>query len=140
MKHHITKTFAVLALGAMLLAGCGKENTDLIIGKWANTAQSVETTIAGQENIPEGYLYMEFTSSKVLVSDQRADCLAEWHSYTLTKDSGKQLLEIEGGCHGGRFVVEELTRDKLVLGPETHNIDMDFHYIMKRYDTSKQGD
>lgn len=140
MKHNIIKSLAVVALGAMLLAGCGKENTDLIIGKWANTAQSVEITIAGQENIPEGYICMEFTSSKVLVSDQRVDCLPEWHSYTLTKESGKQLLEIEGGCHGGRFVVEELTRDKLVLGPETHNIDMDFHYIMKRYDTSKQGD
>ncbi len=142
MKHNIIKSLAAIALGALLLTSCGKDNKDneALIGKWANTAQSVEITIAGQENIPEGYICMEFTNGKVLVSDQRADCLPEWHSYTLTKESGKQLLEIDGGCHGGRFVVEELTRDKLVLGPETHNIDWDFHYIMKRLDTSKQGD
>ena len=147
MQHHIIKsllfsaslskvhrTFFTLALGAMLLTGCGKDNNDngTIIGKWANTAQSCEITIAGQENIPEGYICMEFTDSKVLVSDQRANCLQEWHKYTLSKEDGKQLLEIEGGCHSGIFVVEELTGDKLVLAPEHHEIDMDFRYIMKR--------
>ncbi len=147
MQHHIIKsllfsaslskvhrTFFTLALGAMLLMGCGKDNKDngTIVGKWANTAQSYEITIAGQQNIPEGYICMEFTDSKVLVSDQRANCLAEWHKYTLSKEDGKQLLEIEGGCHSGIFVVEELTNDKLVLAPEHHDIDMDFRYIMKR--------
>ena len=134
MQHHIIKSLAVLALGAMLLTGCGKDNKDneTIIGKWTNTAQSNEITIAGQQNIPEGYICMEFTDSKVLVSDQRANCLAEWHKYTLSKEDGKQLLEIKGGCHAGIFVVEELTNDKLVLAPEHHDIDWDFHYIMKR--------
>lgn len=134
MQHHIIKSLAVLALGAMLLTGCGKDNKDneTIIGKWTNTAQSNEITIAGQQNIPEGYICMEFTDSKVLVSDQRANCLAEWHKYTLSKEDGKQLLEIEGGCHAGIFVVEELTNDKLVLAPEHHDIEWDFHYIMKR--------
>lgn len=134
MKHHIIKTLAAIALGAMLLTSCGKDNKDngTIIGKWTNTAQSNEITIAGQQNIPEGYICMEFTDSKVLVSDQRANCLQEWHKYTLSKEDGKQLLEIEGGCHSGIFVVEELTSDKLVLAPEHHDIDWDFHYIMKR--------
>ena len=134
MQHHIIKSLAVLVLGAMLLTGCGKDNKDngTIIGKWVNTAQSNEITIAGQQNIPEGYICMELTDSKVLVSDQRANCLAEWHKYTLSKEDGKQLLEIEGGCHAGIFVVEELTNDKLVLAPEHHDIDWDFHYIMKR--------
>ena len=133
MKHNIIKSLAVVALGAMLLAGCGKENTDLIIGKWANTAQSAEITIAGQENIPEGYICMEFTDSQVWVSDQRANCLPEWHGYTLSKESGKQLLKIEGGCYNGRvFVVEKLTSDKLVLAPYSSSIDWDFRYIMKR--------
>lgn len=130
----VHRTFFTLALGAMLLTSCGKDNKDngTIIGKWFNTAQSNEITIAGQQNIPEGYICMEFTDSKVLVSDQRANCLAEWHKYTLSKEDGKQLLEIEDGCHAGIFVVEELTNDKLVLAPEHHNIDWDFHYIMKR--------
>jgi hypothetical protein len=147
MQHHIIKsllfsaslskvhrTFFTLALGAMLLTSCGKDNKDngTIIGKWANMAQSNEITIAGQQNIPEGYICMEFTDSKVLVSDQRANCLHEWHKYTLSKEDGKQLLEIEGGSHSGIFVVEELTSDKLVLAPEHHDIDWDFHYIMKR--------
>ena len=134
MKHHIIKSLAAIIMGAMLLAGCGKNNKDneALIGKWFNTAQSYEITIAGQQNIPEGYISMEFTDSKVWISDSRTDCLPEWHKYTLSKESGKQLLEIEGGCHSGIFVVEELTSDKLVLAPEHHEIDMDFRYIMKR--------
>lgn len=131
---HIIKSLVALALGAMLLTSCGKDNKDneALIGKWYNTAQSYEITIDGRQNIPEGYIYMEFTDDKVLVSDQRTDCLAEWHKYSLSEESGKQLLEIEGGCHSGIFVVEELTSDKLVLAPEHHEIDMDFRYIMKR--------
>ena len=130
--HNIIKTIAALALGAMLLAGCGKDN-ETLIGKWSNTSQSYEITIGGQEYLPKGCIYMEFTDSKVLISDSRTDCLAEWHNYTLSKESGKQLLEIEGGCYNGRvFVVEKLTSDKLVLAPRTQNIDWDFRYIMKR--------
>jgi hypothetical protein len=76
---------------------------------------------------------MEFTDSKVLVSDQRTDCLAEWHNYTLSEKSGKQLLEIEGGCYKGMvFVVEKLTSDELVLAPFSSGADWDFRYIMKR--------
>ena len=135
MKHNIIKSLAAIALGAMLLTSCGKDNKDneALIGKWANTAQSCEITIAGQENIPEGYIYMEFTDDKVLVSDQRTDCLAEWHKYSLSEESGKQLLEIKGGCYKGRvFVVEKLTSDELVLAPFSSGADWDFRYIMKR--------
>ena len=59
----VHRTFFTLALGAMLLTSCGKDNKDngTIIGKWANTAQSNEITFAGQQNIPEGYICMEFT-------------------------------------------------------------------------------
>ena len=133
MKNDIIKSLVALALGALLLTSCGKDNKDneALIGKWANTAQSCEITIAGQENIPEGYICMEFTDDKVLVSDSRTNCLAEWHNYTLSKESGKQLLEIEGGCHGGIFVVEELTNGKLVLAPFSSGADWDFRYIMK---------
>ena len=132
MKHHIIKSLAALIMGAMLLAGCGKSN-ETLIGKWVNTAQSYEITIAGQAYIPEGYICMEFTGSKVWISDSRTDCLAEWHNYTLSKESGKQMLEIEGGCYDGMvFVVKKLTSDELVLAPRTQNIDWDFRYIMKR--------
>lgn len=135
MKHNIIKSLAALTLGALLLTSCGKDNKDneALIGKWTNTAQSYEIAIDGRQNIPEGYIYMEFTDDKVLVSDSRTDCLAEWHNYTLSKESGKQLLEIEGGCYKGRvFVVEKLTSDELVLAPFSSGADRDFRYIMKR--------
>ena len=135
MKHNIIKSLAALALGALLLTSCGKDNKDneALIGKWTNTAQSYEITIDGRQNIPEGYIYMEFTDDKVLVSDSRTDCLAEWHNYTLSKESGKQLLEIKGGCYKGRvFVVEKLTSDELVLAPLSSGADWDFRYIMKK--------
>ena len=133
MQHNIIKSLAALALGAALLfVACSKDNNDLLVGKWVNTAQSYDITIDGQQNIPEGYIYMEFTDDKVLVSDSRTDCLAEWHNYTLSKESGKQLLEIEGGCYKGRvFVVEKLTSDELVLAPFSSGADWDFRYIMK---------
>lgn len=139
MKHNIIKSLAALALGALLLTSCGKDNKDngTIIGKWTNTAQSYEITIDGRQNIPEGYIYMEFTDDKVLVSNSRTDCLAEWHNYTLSKESGKQLLEIKGGCYKGRvFVVEKLTSDELVLAPFSSGADWDFRYIMKRHEGS----
>ena len=134
MKKNIIKSIAALMMGTMLLAGCGKDNKDneALIGKWYNTAQSYEITISGREDIPEGYIYMEFTDDKVWVSDSRTDCLAEWHKYSLSEKDGKQLLEIEGGCHGGIFVVEELTNDKLVLAPFSSGADWDFRYIMKK--------
>ena len=135
MKHNIIKSLAALALGALLLTSCGKDNKDneALIGKWTNTAQSYEITIDGRQNIPEGYIYMEFTDDKVLVSDSRTDCLAEWHKYSLSEESGKQLLEIEGGCYKGRvFVVEKLTSDELVLAPLSSGADWDFRYIMKK--------
>lgn len=136
MKHNIIKSLAALALGALLLTSCGKDNKDNEappIGKWTSTAQSYEITIDGRQNIPEGYINMEFTDDKVWVSDSRTDCLAEWHNYTLSKESGKQLLEIKGGCYKGRvFVVEKLTSDELVLAPFSSGADWDFRYIMKR--------
>ena len=132
MKKNIIKSLVALTLGALLLTSCGKDN-DALIGKWSNTSQSYEITIGGQEYLPKGCICMEFTDSKVLISDSRTDCLAEWHRYTLWKESGKQLLEIEGGCYNGRiFVVEKLTSDELVLAPKHHENDRDFRYIMKR--------
>lgn len=134
MKHNIIKSLSALIMGALLLTSCGKDNKDneALIGKWTNTAQSYEITIDGRQNIPEGYICMEFTDDKVWVADSRTDCLAEWHKYSLSEESGKQLLEIEGGCHGGIFVVEELTNDKLVLAPFSSGADWDFRYIMKK--------
>lgn len=135
MKHNIIKSLSALIMGALLLTSCGKDNKDneVLIGKWTNTAQSYEITIDGRQNITDGYIYMEFTDDKVLVSDSRTDCLAEWHIYTLSKESGKQLLEIEGGCYKGRvFVVEKLTSDELVLAPFSSGADWDFRHIMKR--------
>lgn len=133
MTHKNIKFLAAIIMGAMLLTGCGKDN-ETLIGKWYNTAQSYEITIDGQQNIPEGYISMEFTDSKVWISDSRIDCLAEWHNYTLSKESGKQILEIKGGCFGERYVIEELTNNKLVLINEHPNIDWDYKYIMKRYE------
>ena len=136
MKHRNVKFLAALLGAALFFAACGKDNTDLLVGLWTNTAQSYEITIAGQAYIPEGYICMEFTDSKVLTSDYRTDCIATWNGYTLTKKDGKQLLEIDGGCYDGQvFVIEKLTNDKLVLANEHSNIDMDFKYIMKRYES-----
>ena len=80
---------------------------------------------------------MEFTNDKVWILDSRTDCLPAWHSYTLTKESGKWLLEIQGGCYDGRvFMVEKLTNDELVLSPSSHGVDRNFRYIMKRDESS----
>ncbi len=48
MKHNIIKSLVALALGALLLTSCGKDNKDneALIGKWTNTAQSYEVTIS----------------------------------------------------------------------------------------------
>lgn len=133
MRKRVIQAISLLLMGAMMIVACKKDNTDLIIGKWANTAQSYEITIAGQEYIPAGYIAMEFTTDSVWVVDSRVDCLAEWHPYTLSKVDGKLLLEIDGGCHAGQFVVEELSENKLVLAPESSSIDWDFRYIMTCY-------
>lgn len=133
MKHRNIKFIAALMMGAtMLFAACGKDN-EALIGKWANTAQSYEITISGQEYLPEGCICMEFTNSKVRMSDSRRDCLTEYR-YKLSEKDGKQLLEIKGngGCFAGQiFVVEELASDQLVLSPRSKGIDWDFCYIMK---------
>ena len=133
-QRKIIKSLVALALGALLLTSCGKDN-EALIGKWSNTAQSYEITIGGQEYLPEGCICMEFTDNKVKMSDSRRDCLTEYR-YKLSEKDGKQFLEIKGngGCFAGQiFVVEELTDDELVLAaPEHHNIDWDYRYIMKR--------
>lgn len=139
MKHLSIKNITVLTLAAILMVACGKENVnkDALIGQWVNTAQTFEITIAGQEYIPEGCICMEFTNDKVWILDSRTDCLPAWHSYTLTKESGKWLLEIQGGCYDGRvFIVEKLTNDELVLSPSSHGVDRNFRYIMKRAESS----
>ena len=139
MKHLSIKNITVLALVTILMAACGKDNMnkDVLVGQWVNTAQTFEITIAGQEYIPEGCICMEFTNNKVWILDSRTDCLPAWHSYTLSKESGKWLLEIQGGCYNGRvFVVEKLTNDELVLAPFSSGVDWDFRYIMKRDESS----
>ena len=139
MKHLSVKNITVLALATILMAACGKDNMnkDALIGQWVNTAQTFEITIAGQEYIPEGCICMEFTNNKVWILDSRTDCLPAWHSYTFSKESGKWLLEIQGGCYDGRvFMVEKLTNDELVLSPSSHGVDRNFRYIMKRAESS----
>jgi len=136
MKHLSIKSIIVLILATILMAACDKGNMkkNALIGQWANTAQSYETTISGRENLPEGLIYMEFTNDKACIYDKRTDCLIEWHEYTLSKESGKWLLEIQGGCFDGMvYEVEKLTRNELVLCPKHSEIDWDFRYIMKRY-------
>lgn len=139
MKHLSIKNITVLTLATILMAACGKDNMnkDALVGQWINTAQTFEITIAGQEYIPEGCICMEFTNDKVWILDSRTDCLPAWHSYTLSKESGKWLLEIQGGCYNGRvFIVEKLTNDELVLAPFSSGVDWDFRYIMKRDESS----
>ena len=141
MKHLSIKNITVLTLATILMTACGKDNMnkDALIGQWVNTAQTFEITIAGQEYIPEGCICMEFTNDKVWILDSRTDRLPAWHSYTLSKESGKCLLEIQGGCYEGRvFIVEKLTNDELVLCPRYNEIDIDrnFRYIMKRDESS----
>ena len=139
MKHLSIKNITVLTLATILMAACGKDNMnkDALIGQWVNTAQTFEITIAGQEYIPEGCICMEFTNDKVWILDSRTDCLPAWQSYTFSKESGKWLLEIQGGCYDGRvFMVEKLTNDELVLSPSSHGVDRNFRYIMKRAESS----
>lgn len=131
MKHHSIKIITVLLGAAMLFAACGKNNSDLIIGNWSNTAQSYEITIAGQQSIPADAITMKFTADSVLISDMRCDCLPRWEHYTLTTENGKQLLNVENGIHGD-YVVEELTSSKMVLTSTDPNIDMGFMYTMRR--------
>ena len=116
---------------ALLFAACEKDNSNLIIGKWDNTAPSYDITIAGQVDIPEGAISMEFTADSVQISDMRCNCLPRWEHYTLTTDNGKQLLLVDNGIHGG-YVVEELTSSKMVLTSTDPNIDMGFMFTMKR--------
>lgn len=138
MKHYSIKTIAALVMGAFLLLTafqCGSgwdEEPNLIIGTWSNTEQSYDITIAGQQGIPADAIAMEFTADSVQISDMRCDCLPRWEHYTLTTENGKQLLHVENGIHGGGYVVEELTSNKMVLTSTDPNIDMGFMYTMKR--------
>ena len=138
MKHHSIKTIAALVMGAFLLLTafqCGSgwdEEPNLIIGTWSNTAQSYDITIAGQQSIPADAITMEFTADSVQICDMRCNCLPRWEHYTLTTENGKQILHVENGIHGGGYVVEELTANKMVLTSTDPNIDMDFMYTMKR--------
>ncbi|MBP5527839.1 MAG: hypothetical protein J6X79_05225 [Bacteroidales bacterium] len=127
---HIDSIIALLG-AAILFAACGKDNSTLIIGNWANTAQSYEITVAGQANIPAGTISMEFTADSVMIADMRCNCIPKWEHYILTTENGKQILHVENGIHGD-YVVDKLTADKLVLTSPDPNIDMDFMYTMER--------
>lgn len=123
---------AMVCAFGMMTACSNKDNTDFIIGTWTNTAQSHEMTIAGTESIPEGVIGMQFTANKVMFSDTRRNCIAEWQRYTLTTENGKRILHVEDNLLDG-CVVEELTSNKMVLtsnpGP-----DLGFMYTMNRHD------
>ena len=129
MKH--IKSIIALLGAAILFAACGKDNSTLIIGNWANTEQAYEITIAGQANIPAETICMEFTVDSVMIADMRCNCIPKWEHYTLTTENGKQILHVENGIHGD-YVVDKLTADKLVLTSPDPNIDMDFMYTMER--------
>ena len=134
MKYHNIRIITAMLGATMLFVACGKDkdNVNLIIGAWSNTAQSYEITIAGQESIPAGTICMEFTADSVMISDMRCNCLPKWEHYTLAKEDGKQILYVGNNVHEG-YVVEELTSNKLVLTPKIENIDMSFMYTMERY-------
>ena len=129
MKH--IKSIIALLGAAILFAACGKDNSTLIIGNWANTEQSYDITIAGQVDIPAETISMEFTVDSVMIADMRCNCIPKWEHYTLTTENGKQILHVENGIHGD-YVVDKLTADKLVLTSPDPNIDMDFMYTMER--------
>lgn len=61
-ENHCIKTVVALLGTTLMLAACGKDKSSLIIGTWANTAQSYEITIAGQERIPAGVIGMELST------------------------------------------------------------------------------
>ena len=135
MQHHSIKTIAALLGAAMLFVACGKDkdNFNLIIGAWSNTAQSYDITIAGQQSIPADAITMEFTADSVQISDMRCNCLPKCEHYTLTTRNGKQQLLVDNCIHGSGYVVEELTSSKMVLTSTDPNIDMGFMYTMKRH-------
>ena len=128
----------IFLLGAMvcalgMFAACGdKDNSNIIIGNWVNTAQSYDITIAGQIDIPSGTISMKFTADSVMIADMRSNCQPKWEHYTLAKEDGKQILYVGNNVHEG-YVVKEHTSNKLVLTPKIENIDMSFMYTMERY-------
>lgn len=125
----------MLALAAtMLLSSCKKNQSDQIVGTWVNTAEACEITIAGQHNLPADIIKMEFTSNSVLISDDRINCIPDWHRYTLAKEDGKLMLHVDGSSciYSGDFEVEHLDKNQLVLVAPELNIDWGFRYVMRR--------
>lgn len=125
----------IMALAAtMLLSSCKKDNAELILGSWTNTAESCEITIAGMCELPAGIISMEFTSDSVLIYDYRVDCIPEWHRYTLAKQDGKLMLQVEEPVciYSSDFEVEQLDKEQLVLVFPENDIDVGFRYVMHR--------
>ena len=123
----------ILALAAtMLLSSCKKDNAELILGSWTNTAESCEITIAGLRELPAGIISMEFTSDSVLIYDDRVNCIPEWHHYTLAKQAGKLMLQVEEpfAYAPSGFEVEQLDKEQLVLVCPENDIDVGFRYVM----------
>ena len=118
----------------MLLSSCKKDNAELILGSWTNTAESCEITIAGLLELPAGIISMEFTSDSVLIFDYRVDCIVEWHHYTLAKQAGKLMLQVEEpfAYAPSSFEVEQLDKEQLVLVCPENDIDVGFRYVMHR--------
>ena len=132
----INKLIALLLLVSAVatLSGCKKDNNSIIIGKWTNTANSGEITIAGLQSIPADCITMEFTANEVLVGDIRVNCPPKKVGYTLSEKDGKQILHFnETVClHETDFIVEKLDKDQMVLASTMEMIDWSFHYVMKR--------
>lgn len=139
MKHSV-KTLLVLMLAALSLAACKKStDEDLLIGTWANTADSHEITIRGCDALPSHTIHMEFKANKVLIEDSRVDRIPNWQHYELKEEDGKRILQFEDHepC-----VVEELTRDRMVLTvTELYiGIDWSFRYVMQRDEDAVPSD
>ena len=142
MKKLIFKTVLPLLAVALLAVACTKEEnkSGSIIGYWFNTAKSYEITIAGQESIQEGAIVMEFTADSARISDMRCNCIPEWGHYTIARENGKQILNVEHGIHGC-YVIEVLSVNNMVLTSKEHNIDWYFKYNMnKRHSRSILND
>lgn len=137
MKHSV-KTLLVLMLAALSLAACKKStDEDFLIGIWANTADSYEITIRGCDTLPAHTICMEFKANKVLIEGSRVDRIPNWQHYELKEEDGKRILQFEDHepC-----VVEELTRDRMVLTELYGGIDWGFRCVMQRDEDAVPSD
>ena len=140
-------TLKIFLFVGMLLCGLGmmsacidKDDSELIIGAWQNTAPSSEITIAGQNDIPSGVIDMEFTADSVRIADLRTDCLPMWVHYSLVTENDTRKIYIDNHSELGSYLVSELSHDKMILTSVVSEIDNSFVYTMKRVAVSAQSE